>query len=85
MSYFIQIKMRNFDGAGDIIFQMNGADKDIVRWVIDTYGRPSFEIKEGSCVAIIDIPFTMSMEEDFINRIEELSHERERMIYKGVL
>ena len=45
MSYFIQIKMRNIDGAGDIIFQMNGADKDIVRWVIDTYGRPSFEIK----------------------------------------
>ena len=42
-------------------------------------------IREGSCVAIIDIPFTMSMEEDFINRIEELSHERERMIYKGVL
>lgn len=42
-------------------------------------------IKEGSCVAIIDIPFTMSMEEEFINRIELLSKERERMIYKGVL
>ena len=42
-------------------------------------------IHEGSCVAIIDIPFTMSMEEDFINRIELLSKERERMIYKGVL
>lgn len=43
------------------------------------------QIKEGSCVAIIDIPFTMSMEEEFINRIELLAKERERMIYKGVL
>ena len=42
-------------------------------------------VHEGSCVAIIDIPFTMSMEEDFINRIEQLSHERERMIHKGFL
>lgn len=42
-------------------------------------------VSEGSCVAIIDIPFTMSMEEDFINRIEQLSHERERMIHKGFL
>lgn len=42
-------------------------------------------VTEGSCVAIIDIPFTMSMEEDFINRIEQLSHERERMIHKGFL
>lgn len=43
------------------------------------------QIKEGSSVAIIDIPFTMSMEEEFINRIELLAKERERMIYKGVL
>ena len=43
------------------------------------------QIKEGSSVAIIDIPFTMSMEEEFINRIELLSKERKRMIYKGVL
>ena len=49
------------------------------------YEGTTREIKEGSCVAIIDIPFTMSMEEDFINRIETLSHERERMIHKGVL
>ena len=41
-------------------------------------------INEGSCVAIIDIPFTMSLEEEFINRIEALREERERMIYKGV-
>ena len=41
-------------------------------------------INEGSCVAIIDIPFTMSLEEEFINRIETLREERERMIYKGV-
>ena len=42
-------------------------------------------VEEGSCVAIIDRPITMSMEEDFINRIEQLSHERERMIHKGFL
>ena len=41
-------------------------------------------ISEGSSVAIIDIPFTMSIEEEFINRIEALREERERMIYKGV-
>ena len=41
-------------------------------------------INEGSCVAIIDIPFTMSLEEEFINRIEALREERERMIHKGV-
>lgn len=41
-------------------------------------------ISEGSCVAIIDIPFTMSLEEEFINRIETLREERERMIHKGV-
>lgn len=53
--------------------------------ILTDYTGQTETIKEGSCVAIIDIPFTMSMEEDFINRIEELSHERERMIYKGVL
>ena len=41
-------------------------------------------ITEGSCVAIIDIPFSMSIEEEFINRIEALRQERERMIHKGV-
>lgn len=59
-------------------------DKAFVDTLTDYEGNTE-EIREGSCVAIIDIPFTMSMEEDFINRIEELSHERERMIYKGVL
>ena len=42
-------------------------------------------ITEKSCVAMINIPFTMSMEEEFLNRIEALRQERERMIYKGVL
>lgn len=59
-------------------------DKAFEDTLTDYFGNTE-NIKEGSCVAIIDIPFTMSMEEDFINRIEELSHERERMIYKGVL
>lgn len=48
------------------------------------YTGKTEKIEEGSCVAIIDIPFTMSLEEEFINRIEALSHERERMIHKGV-
>lgn len=48
------------------------------------YTGQTEKIEEGSCVAIIDIPFTMSLEEEFINRIEALSHERERMIHKGV-
>lgn len=50
----------------------------------DYLGKP-LKISEGSCVAIIDIPFTMSLEEEFINRIEALRSERERMIHKGVL
>ena len=53
--------------------------------ILTDYEGNTESIHEGSCVAIIDIPFTMSMEEDFINRIEQLSSERERMIYKGVL
>ena len=48
------------------------------------YTGQTEEISEGSCVAIIDIPFTMSLEEEFINRIEALRSERERMIHKGV-
>ena len=53
--------------------------------ILTDYEGNTESIHEGSCVAIIDIPFTMSMEEDFINRIEQLSSERARMIYKGVL
>ena len=48
------------------------------------YTGQTEEINEGSCVAIIDIPFTMSLEEEFINRIESLRAERESMIHKGV-
>lgn len=43
------------------------------------------KIKEGSCVAIIDIPFSMSMEDEFVSRIAYLQNERKRMIHKGVL
>lgn len=53
--------------------------------ILTDYLGVTRQIKEGSSVAIIDIPFTMSMEEEFINRIELLAKERERMIYKGVL
>ena len=41
-------------------------------------------IFERSCVAIVPIPFTMSIEAEFLNRIETLKKERERMVYKGV-
>lgn len=44
----------------------------------------TYHIKEKSCVAIIPIPFTMSVEAEFMNRIMMLEKERERMIFKGV-
>lgn len=53
--------------------------------VLTDYEGNSAEIHEESCVAIFQIPFTMSVEADFIARIEEMSKLRERMIYKGVL
>lgn len=40
-------------------------------------------IHEGSCVAIIQIPFSMSVEQEFMSRIEILRQQRERMIAKG--
>lgn len=40
-------------------------------------------IHEGSCCAIIQIPFSMSVETEFISRIEVLREQRERMIAKG--
>lgn len=53
--------------------------------VLTDYKGVSCPVHEESCVAIINIPFTMSIEEEFFNRIEALRQERERMIYKGVL
>ena len=49
------------------------------------YNGITREIHEGSCVSIIDIPFSMSIEDEFIERINALRQEREKMIYKGVL
>lgn len=59
-------------------------DKAFTDTLTDYFGNTE-EIQEGSCVAIIDIPFTMSMEEEFMTRIAALSNERKRMIHKGVL
>ena len=59
-------------------------DKEYTDHVTDYLGETR-EVYEKSCVAIVDIPFSMSMDEDFIQRIEELRHERERMVYGGVL
>lgn len=58
-------------------------DKPFEDTLTDYTGQTEI-ITEGSCVAIIDIPFSMSIEEEFINRIEALRQERERMIHKGV-
>ena len=58
-------------------------DEAFVDELTDYKGRTEV-ITEKSCVAIINIPFTMSMEEEFLNRIEALRQERERMIFKGV-
>ena len=52
--------------------------------ITDYQGVTNF-IHENSCVAIVNIPFTMSLEEEFIKRIKATKEERERMIYKGVL
>lgn len=49
------------------------------------YAGNTAEISEKSCCAIIDIPFSMNIEDEFISRIKCLKDERERMIYKGVL
>lgn len=43
------------------------------------------EVNESSCVGIINIPFTMDVQEEFIKRIEAMRQERERMVFKGVL
>jgi hypothetical protein len=58
-------------------------DESFVDELTDYKGRTEV-ITEKSCVAIINIPFTMSIEEEFFNRIEALRQERERMIFKGV-
>lgn len=59
-------------------------DKAFEDTLTDYFGNTEV-IEEGSCVAIIDIPFTMSMEEEFMTRIASLQAERKRMIHKGVL
>lgn len=43
------------------------------------------EIHEESCVAIIDIPFKMNVDKDFIELIMKKKEERKNQIYKGVL
>lgn len=59
-------------------------DKAFSDTLTDYFGNTEV-IEEGSCVAIIDIPFTMSIEEEFMTRITTLAGERKRMIHKGVL
>ena len=54
-------------------------DQEFTDKVTD-YNGVTKEVHERSCVAIVDIPFNMNMEEDFIARIEQLRQERERMV-----
>lgn len=49
------------------------------------YNGVTASVDEKSCCAIIDVPFSMNLETEFIERIETLRHERENAIYKGVL
>ena len=58
-------------------------DEPFTDVLTDYNGIPAV-VTEKSCVAIINIPFTMNVQEEFLNRIEALREERERMIYKGV-
>lgn len=59
-------------------------DESFEDYVTDYIGNTK-KVSEKSCVAIVDIPFSMSLEEDFLLRVEELRNERSRMVYKGVL
>ena len=59
-------------------------DKHFTEEITD-YNGITAPVEEYSSVAIIDIPFDMSIESEFINRIEALRQERENAVYKGVL
>lgn len=50
----------------------------------DDFGNIT-KIYEKSSVAIFEIPFEMSMEKEFLNRIQIKTEERENQFYKGVL
>lgn len=49
------------------------------------YNGKKETVEERSCCAIIDVPFSMNLETEFIERINTLRQERENAIYKGVL
>jgi len=58
-------------------------DQDFSLMLTDADGI-TCQVEEKSCCSIVDIPFSMSIDDDFIERIKALKDERERMIYKGV-
>ena len=59
-------------------------DTEITDEITDYIGK-TLPIYEKSCVAIISIPFTMSVEVAFLDRIKSVMKERRRMVHKGIL
>lgn len=53
--------------------------------ILKDYDGNICPIHEESCVAIINIPFKMKVDMEFLRQIVERKRERENMIYKGVL
>ena len=53
--------------------------------ILEDYEGHIAPIHEESCVAIVPIPFKMSVDLEFIQQIIEKKKERKNMIYKGVL
>ena len=53
-------------------------------YIVDFNGD-GCEIHEESCVSIIDIPFKLNIDKDFIEQIMKKKEERKNQIYKGVL
>lgn len=58
---------------------------DPVDDILEDYDGNVCPIHEESCVAIINIPFKMKVDMEFLRQIVERKRERENMIYKGVL
>jgi len=59
-------------------------DETIEDTLVDYEGVEA-EIHEESCVAIIDIPFKLNVEREFLEWIISRKNERDNQIYKGIL
>lgn len=59
-------------------------DETVEDTLVDYEGLEA-EIHEESCVAIIDIPFKLNVEREFLEWIISRKNERDNQIYKGIL